>query len=108
MELTHAYSNTPDLLSDLETARQSITSHDNHSTAWAVGSDQPGGNGQPRPWSLRRRLSRHDIETLLDQYVTGTTTHELAEQYGISVRSVKRLVHDHRAARPGRGGHLPP
>jgi len=108
VELTHAYSNTPDLLSDLETARQSITSHDNLSTAWPVGSDQPGGDGQPRAWSLRRRLSRPDIETLIDRYVTGTTAHDLAQQYGISVRSVKRLAHDHGVARRGYRGQPPP
>jgi hypothetical protein len=45
VEVTHAYSNTLGLLSDLETARQSITSYDNLSTAWSAGNDQPGETG---------------------------------------------------------------
>ena len=107
MEVTHAYSNTPGLLTDLEAARQIVISYDNL-PAWWAGSNQPGGDRQPRPWSLRRRLSPHDIETLIDRYVTGTTARELAEQYGISVRSVKRLAHDHGVARRGYRGQPPP
>jgi DNA-directed RNA polymerase specialized sigma24 family protein len=108
VELTHAYSNTPNLLSDLEAARQDIASDDNLSAAWSASNDGPAGSGQARPWSLRRRLSPDAIETLIDRYVTGTTARELAEQHGISVRSVKRLVHDHGAARRRGGGQPPP
>ncbi|WP_166659578.1 MULTISPECIES: sigma factor-like helix-turn-helix DNA-binding protein [unclassified Glycomyces] len=50
----------------------------------------------PRP--LYRRLSPDQRTVLVDAFASGVKQRELAAQYGISVRSVKRLVRGARNA----------
>jgi hypothetical protein len=46
-----------------------------------------------RPWSLRERLDERDIAELSTAYRNGTTAASLATTHGVSLRSVKRLLH---------------
>lgn len=45
-----------------------------------------------QPWQVLDRLSAHDVETLLQAFHAGTPKWQLAEMYGISLTSVKRLI----------------
>ena len=49
--------------------------------------------------TLQDRLNADDLRRLIVAYHSGTTQRELAERYGISVTSVKRLLRLHRAAK---------
>lgn len=46
-----------------------------------------------RPWSLRNRLNERDITDLITAYRQGTTAATLAAAHGLSLKSVKRLLH---------------
>jgi 2,4-dienoyl-CoA reductase-like NADH-dependent reductase (Old Yellow Enzyme family) len=46
-----------------------------------------------RPWSLRERLDQREIAELITAYRNGATAASLAANHGISLRSVKRLLH---------------
>lgn len=42
---------------------------------------------------LRDRFSPEDLQAMIDLYRSGTTARQVAEKYGLSLRSVKRLLH---------------
>lgn len=46
-----------------------------------------------RPWSLRDRLNERDITDLITAYREGATAASLAAAHGVSLKSVKRLLH---------------
>lgn len=46
-----------------------------------------------RPWSLRERLNEHNIANLITAYRDGVTAASLATTHGVSLKSVKRLLH---------------
>jgi 2,4-dienoyl-CoA reductase-like NADH-dependent reductase (Old Yellow Enzyme family) len=46
-----------------------------------------------RPWSLRDRLNESDIADLTTTYRDGATAASLAAAHGVSLKSVKRLLH---------------
>jgi 2,4-dienoyl-CoA reductase-like NADH-dependent reductase (Old Yellow Enzyme family) len=46
-----------------------------------------------RPWSLRERLDEREITKLITAYRNGATAASLATTHGVSLRSVKRLLH---------------
>jgi transposase len=48
-----------------------------------------------RAHSLRDRFSSEDLRAMLDLYRAGTTARQVAEVFGVSERSVKRLLHQH-------------
>ena len=54
-------------------------------------------NNARQAWQVSDRLSTEDIETLLQAFRAGTPKWQLAEMYGISLTSVKRLVRQSRA-----------
>ena len=45
------------------------------------------------PRTLTKRLSPTDRDTLIAAFNAGTSQQHLATEYGISIRSIKRLVH---------------
>lgn len=45
--------------------------------------------------STRDRFSAQDVQTMIDLYISGVTRSQVAERFGISVSSVKRLLRDH-------------
>ncbi len=46
-----------------------------------------------RPWNLRDRLHERDIAELITAYRDGATAASLAAAHGVSLKSVKRLLH---------------
>ena len=57
----------------------------------------------PRGWRVGDRLSAADTEQLVAAFTAGTSKRKLAERYGISESSVKRLIRQYRASKPSRG-----
>jgi hypothetical protein len=55
-----------------------------------VGTPRPSAK---RPWSLRDCLDERDIGELLTAYRDGATAASLAAAHGLSLKSVKRLLH---------------
>jgi len=53
-----------------------------------------------RPWRVGDRLSEIDTERLIATFTAGTSKRKLAERYGISESSVKRLIRQHDASKP--------
>ena len=53
-----------------------------------------------RQWRVGDRLSDADIELLLAAFTAGTSKKKLAEQYGISRGTVRRLVERRGASQP--------
>lgn len=53
-----------------------------------------------RPWSVRERLDERDIVQLITAYRNGATAASLAAANGVSLRSVKRLLHIAGVRRP--------
>jgi hypothetical protein len=54
-------------------------------------------------WRVGDRLSEADTERLIAAFTAGTSKRKLAERYGISNSSVKRLVRRHGASKPSSG-----
>jgi DNA-binding NarL/FixJ family response regulator len=44
-------------------------------------------------WSMRDRFSAEDLQAMIDLYTSGVTTAQIAQQFGISVSSVKDNLH---------------
>jgi DNA-directed RNA polymerase specialized sigma24 family protein len=56
---------------------------------------------------LRRdRFSPDDLQVMIDLYTLGATAKQVAEKFGISLRSVKRLLHQHGVRRERPARHL--
>jgi Helix-turn-helix domain of resolvase len=55
-----------------------------------------------RWWSLRDRFSLQDLQLMIDLYKSGMTAKQVAEKFSVSVRSVTRLLHQHRVRREHR------
>jgi len=83
------YSNRPDLLEQLRKVGV-ILSRDGHD-------GNTGAEGATetviRSRRLRDRFSPEDLQAMIDLYRSGTTARQVAEKYGLSLRSVKRLLH---------------
>ena len=95
MELLRRYSNRDDLLKPLVSVLERITEEppSKEEEAQLVSPDRP----TLRAWQVSDRLSPTVIKTLVASYLAGSTIRVLAEQYGISTTSVKRLLRKHRA-----------
>jgi hypothetical protein len=58
--------------------------------------ERPALAPQRQRWRLVDRLSEQTIQDLLRDRWTGTTHRALAERYGVSLSSVKRVLRRHR------------
>ncbi|MGH3409755.1 MAG: hypothetical protein ACRDRJ_45780 [Streptosporangiaceae bacterium] len=47
---------------------------------------------QYQQWSLDRRLSESDIQTIIADFLSGTPKHELARRYSVSLSGLKNLL----------------
>jgi hypothetical protein len=94
------YSNRPDLLEQLR--RVAVIMSD------GVQGDGVGAEVTTecviRSRRLRDRFSSDDLHVMIDIYQSGTTARQVAEKFGVSLRSVKRLLRQHgvRRERPAR------
>lgn len=102
MELLRRYSNHDDLLKPLVSILERISDElpATEKEAQVASADGP----TPRTSHVSDRLTPAEIKTLVTSYLAGSTIRVLAEQYGISNSSVKRLLREHgaREQRPRR------
>ena len=57
---------------------------------------------QYQPWSLDRRFSEMDIQTIITEFLSGTPKHELARRYSVSLSGIKSLLRRRGIRRDGR------
>ena len=57
---------------------------------------------QYQPWSIERRLSEADIQTIITEFLSGTPKHELARRYSVSLSGIKNLLRRRGIRRDGR------
>jgi hypothetical protein len=57
---------------------------------------------QYQPWSLDRRFSETDIQTIITEFLSGTPKHELARRYSVSLTGIKNLLRRRGVRRDGR------
>jgi hypothetical protein len=95
VDLVTAYSKRSDLAESLVRAVQQIE------RAQERGTDQRTSvrseHRSDRQWRVADRLNDADVRSLVTAFEHGTPKWKLAEQYGISESSVKRLIRSHRA-----------
>jgi hypothetical protein len=104
VDLLVPYSNRPDLREQLQQVVLILSEE-------ARQDDEPDFNADDeirsttRWWSLHDRFSPGDLQTMIDLYRAGTTAKQVAEKFGLSVRSVTRLLHQHGVRRDGSSAH---
>ena len=57
---------------------------------------------------LRDHFPPEDLQAMIDLYRSGVTARQVAETLGVSLRSVKRLLHQHGVRRNRRARHPEP
>jgi hypothetical protein len=85
------YSNRTDLLAPLVDVLQRIEEKDR--------TEEPGvqstARSTPARPLVRDRLTEDDMDRIVSRFRAGTAKHVLADEYGISLSSVKRLIRKH-------------
>lgn len=95
MELLEQFSNRPDVLYDLEEGeRQLLKAQDETTERVSVRSVKTPRRVGPAP-TAEERLGEQNVSTLLRQYRDGTPAEVLAERFGVSLSSVRRLLRRH-------------
>lgn len=92
--LIRDYSKRPDVGDDLKRARYRLgkaVAADTQSKRLSVAST----GRKPRVWSMEERLSPETITAMIADYRAGSIGKEIAEKYGISLSSVRRLMRKH-------------
>ena len=85
------YSNRPDLLEQLRKVAAIVSNGGQDDGADA----EVTSESVLRSRRLRDRLSSDNLQNVIDLYSSGTTAKQVAERFGVSLRSVKRLLHKH-------------
>lgn len=102
MDLLVAYSNRSDLREQLRKAVMILLEETRRDGRMDSSADSGEVRSATRWWSLRDRFSPEDLQTMSDLYRSGTTAKRVAEKFGVSVRSVTRLLHQHGVCRESR------
>jgi DNA-binding NtrC family response regulator len=99
------YSNHPDLLEQLRKVAAIVSDGGQDDGAGAEVTTE----SVLRSRRLRDRLSSDELQAMIDLYRSGTTAKQVAEKFGVSLRSVKRLLRKHgvRRERPARHSSTP-
>lgn len=90
VELVRRYSNRLDLRERLDQTNRRAQQQDEPAESTSV------SGRRSRVRRVRDRLSVEDIETMVQGFRAGTTQKVLAEQYGLSVSSVKTILRQRR------------
>jgi hypothetical protein len=94
VDLVVTYSNRSDLREQLQRALMVLSEEVSEG-------EGPGSSGEgevcsaTRWWSLRDRFPPEDLRTMIDLYRSGMTAKQVATKFGVSGRSVTRLLHQH-------------
>jgi uncharacterized alpha-E superfamily protein len=101
VDLVQAYSKRRDLADTLVSAVQQLRK----AQAQTEGLVQSVRSAplSTRQWRIGDRLSQDDREQLLAAFTAGTSKRKLAERYGISESSVKRLIRQQGASKGSKG-----
>lgn len=96
VDLLIAYSKHLTLLSELVSATEQLrgSAAVEPYEAVSVRSEQA-----PRVWRVSDRMGATEVERLISCYRDGTTARELAEQFKVSLSSVKRLLRERKVRR---------
>ena len=94
------YSNRPDLLEQLRKVAV-ILSGDREDGAAGMGGEPVTGS-PTRSYRLRDRFSSEDLHAMIELYGAGATARQVAERFGVSESSVKRLLRQNTVTRPAR------
>ncbi len=86
MHLLHTYSNTPELLTDLESLTWTVRRADLQ--------DEPTLPSTEQVWRLRDRLTETEMDAVVASYYSGTSVTQLARQHGINHWSVNKLIRE--------------
>lgn len=100
VEVVRRYSNRPDLLEQLRNV--AVILLDVSQDDW-VGV-KVTTECVIRSRRLRDRFSPEDLQIMIDLYRSGTTAKQVAEKFGVSLGSVKRLLRQRGVRREGRAG----
>jgi hypothetical protein len=93
------YSNRPDLLEQLRKVAV-ILSDDGQGVG--TGAMDHRAESVVRSRRLHDRFPRVDLQAMVDLYRSGVTARRVAEEFEVSLRSVKRLLREHGVRREGR------
>jgi DNA invertase Pin-like site-specific DNA recombinase len=74
-----------------------------HKDRTRIGSQRAVRAREYRQWRMGDRLSEVDVARIVTAFTTGTSKRKLAERYGISESSVKRIIGQHGASKPSSG-----
>jgi hypothetical protein len=92
------YSNRPDLLEQLRKVAAILSNGgQDDGTGTEVASERV-----VRSRRLRDRFSLDNLQAMIDLYRSGTTARQVVEKFGVSLRSVKRLLRQHGVRRERR------
>jgi hypothetical protein len=86
VHLLHTYSNTPELLTELESLLWTARRADLQ--------DEPALPSTERVWRLRDRLSEAEMDAVVANYYSGASLAQLTRQYSINHWSVNKLVRE--------------
>lgn len=96
VDILRAYSKRSDLLEDLDRALRGLARATKERPQERRSVNSTGRAN--RQWTLRDRLSEHDVRKLVKAFKAGTPKKRLAKQYNVSESSVKRLLRNQREA----------
>lgn len=91
MEILQHYSNTPELLHDLRATLRALTEPDD------LDSELRAAEQVAKPWSMDERLTKDQVGEIICRYHAGALGQELANDFHISLSSVRRLLRKHGA-----------
>jgi hypothetical protein len=95
VDLLVAYSNRSDLREQLQQVAVILSAEAKQDDGPDPNADSEEVCSATRWWSLRDRFSPENLQTMIDLYRSGTTARQVAEKFGVSVRSVTRLLRKH-------------
>jgi hypothetical protein len=84
VHLLYTYSNTPELLTTLESITWTVRRADHR--------DEPALPSTVRAWRLHDRLTEAEMDAVVASYYSGTPVAQLTRLYGINHWSVNKLV----------------
>jgi hypothetical protein len=100
VDLIQAYSNRLDLADALVSAVRQLRQAQEQTTEPA---HSVRSTPAPSRWRVGDRLTEADATRLVAAFTAGTSKRKLAERYGISESSVKRLIRQQGASKPSSG-----